>query len=108
MDMQNNTLITLCCEMYEQGMLKIRITERLGKHRETIHIWVKGIQRYGLMDFLDRYRQAKKEERKRRQVNPILKRWRGESAKQNLSLAELVGDLFRRVTFSDHLYPPFT
>ncbi len=27
------------------------------------------------MDFLDRYRQAKKGERQRRQVNPILKRW---------------------------------
>ncbi len=108
MDVLNETIITLGWELYEQGMPKVQIAKRLGRHRETIHIWVKGIQRYGLIDFLDRYRQAKKEERKRRQVNPILKRWRGESAKQNLSLAELVGDLFRRVTFSDHLYPPFT
>ena len=75
MDMLNETLITLCWELYEQGIPKSRIAQRLGKHRETIHIWIKGVQKYGLMDFLDRYRQAKKGERKRRQIDPIVKRW---------------------------------
>ena len=55
-------------------MPKARIAERLGKHRETIHIWIKNIERYGLLDFLDRYQQAKKGERKRRQVDPMTKR----------------------------------
>ena len=75
MDMQNSTLITLCWELYEQGMPKTRIAERLGKHRETIHIWIKNVERYGLLPFLERYEQAKKGERKRRQVDPIVKRF---------------------------------
>ena len=74
MDMQNSTLITLCWELHEQGIPKIRIAQRLGKHRETIHIWLKSIEHYGLLGFLDSYEQAKKGERKRRQVDPIVKR----------------------------------
>ena len=74
MDMQNNTLITLCWELYEQGIPKARIAARLGKHRETVHLWIKGIQRHGLMGFLDRYEQAKKGERRSRQVDPMAKR----------------------------------
>ena len=59
-------------------MPKTRIAERLGKHRETLHIWIKSIERYGLPGFLDKYEQAKKGERTRRQVDPIVKRlvWR--------------------------------
>jgi transposase InsO family protein len=75
MDMQNATLITLCWELYEQGLAKTRIAARLGKHRETVHLWIRGIEKYGLMPFLDRYEQAKKGERRSRQVDPILKRW---------------------------------
>ncbi len=74
MDMQNTTLITLCWELYELGMPKVRIAARLGKHRETVHLWVKGIKKYGLIPFLDRYEQAKKGERRSRQVDPIVKR----------------------------------
>ena len=55
-------------------MAKTRIARRLGKHRETVHIWIKNIKRYGLLAFLDRYEQAKKGVRKRRQVDPIVKR----------------------------------
>jgi len=74
MDMQNSTLITLCWELHKQGIPKTRIAQRLGKHRETIHIWIKNIERYGLWGFLDKYEQAKKGKRKRRQVDPIVKR----------------------------------
>ncbi len=74
MDMQNSTLITLCWELYEHGIPKVRIAARLGKHRETVHLWVKGIQKHGLVPFLDRYEQAKKGERRSRQVDPIVKR----------------------------------
>ena len=72
--MTNETLIVLCWELYEQGIPKIRIAKRLGKHRETIHIWIKGIWELGLLGFLDKYRLAKKGERRRRQVSPIVKR----------------------------------
>jgi len=75
MDMLSETLITLCWELYEQGIPKSHIARKLGKHRETIHIWIKRIQQSGLLNFLDKYRQAKKGERKKRQVNPLLKRW---------------------------------
>ena len=75
MDMQNNTLITLCWELYEQGIPKTRMATRLGKHRETIHLWIKAIRRYGLLDFLDRYEQAKKGARRSRQVDGLVKRW---------------------------------
>ncbi len=75
MDMTNETLIVLCWELYEQGVPKIRIGERLGKHRETIHLWIRSINTEGLLGFLDKYKQAKKGERRERQVDPIAKRW---------------------------------
>ena len=75
MDMTNEALIVLCWELYEQGMAKSRIAQRLGKHRETIHLWIRGIKELGLLGFLDKYKLAKKGERRRRQVDPIIKRW---------------------------------
>jgi transposase len=74
MDMQNSTLITLCWELYEQGVSKTHIAKRLGKHRETVHIWIKNVETYGLLNFLDKYEQSKKCERRSRQVDPIVKR----------------------------------
>ena len=74
MDMQNTTLITLCWELYQQGIPKSRIALRLGKHRETIHLWLKAVEQFGLMGFLDSYEQAKKGQRKCRQVDALVKR----------------------------------
>ena len=73
--MLNETLITLCGELYQEGLAKSHIAQRLGKNRETIHIWIRGIERYGLIGFLDGYRQAKKGERAKRKANPLVKRW---------------------------------
>ena len=75
MDMQNSTLITLCWELPEQRIPKTHIAKRLGKHRETIGLWIKAIEEYELQGFLAKHQQAKKGERKRRQVDPIVKRW---------------------------------
>jgi transposase InsO family protein len=75
MDMLNETLITLCSELYGQGIPKSHIAQRLGKNRETIHIWIRGIEQYGLLEFLERYRQAKKGERAKRKANLLVKRW---------------------------------
>lgn len=72
--MTNTALIVLCWELYEQGMPQTHIAQRLGKHRETIGIWIRNIKEHGLLDFLDGYQQAKKGERKRRQVDPVMKR----------------------------------
>lgn len=75
MDMTNLTLIALAWELHEQGVPKIHIAQKLGKHRETIILWIQGIETYGLLGFLDRYSKAKKVPRMHRQVDPILKRW---------------------------------
>ena len=74
MDMTNEILIVMCWELYEEGVSKSRIAQRLGKHRETIHLWIKGIKGSGLLGFLNKYRQAKKGARKKRQVDPLVKR----------------------------------
>ena len=75
MDMQNITKITLAGELSEQGLLQGAIAKRLEVNRDTIRLWLKGIREYGLVSFLDRYTNAKKGERKRRQVDPVMKRW---------------------------------
>lgn len=75
MDMTNQTLITLAWELHEQGVPKIHIAQKLGKHRETIILWIQDIEKYGLLGFLDRYEHAKQGTRIGRQVDPILKRW---------------------------------
>ncbi|MBU1000742.1 integrase core domain-containing protein [Patescibacteria group bacterium] len=73
--MQNITKITLSWELYETGIPKTHIASRLEVNRDTIRLWIKGIERLGLLGFLDSYIQAKKGQRVKRQVNPILKRW---------------------------------
>ena len=75
MDMNTLTLITLAWELHQQGIPKQHIAGRLGKHRETIILWIQGIEQYGLLGFFDRYEKAKKGPRIHRQVDPILKRW---------------------------------
>jgi len=106
MDMTNAGLITICCELYEQGIPKSHIAHRLGKHRETVHLWIKGIKRYGLIDFLDRYHQAKKGERKRRQVNPILKRWVWEIREREFNCCGQKIQYFLKLEHQAHLSVP--
>jgi len=61
MDMLNLTLITLAWELYQQGVPKSHIAKGLGKNRETVHLWLKGIEAEG--------------PRPKRQVDPLVKRW---------------------------------
>jgi len=75
MDMLNISQITLAWELYTHGVPKSRIAADLGKTRETIHLWIKGIQKYALMGFLDRYEQAKKGCRTPRKADPVVKDW---------------------------------
>lgn len=74
MNVLNVTKITLAWELFEAGVLKAHMAQELKVHRETVHLWIKGIQEYGLLGFLDKYITAKKGERVKRQVDPILKR----------------------------------
>ena len=75
MDMTSETLVVLCWELHGHRMAQNQIAQRLGKHHETIHLWFRGIQELGLLGFLDKNRLAKKGEPKRRQVDPIVKRY---------------------------------
>ncbi len=106
MDVLNETMITLCWELYEQSLPKTQIAKRLGKHRETVHLWIKGVQKHGLMDFLDRYRQAKKGERQCRQVNPILKRWVWEIREREFDCCGQKIQYFLKLEHNEHLSVP--
>ena len=77
MEVQQLTKITLAWELYEQGVAKQHIAKQLQVHRETIHLWITGIQEHAqqLPGFLEHYQNAKKGQRPRRQVDPLLKRW---------------------------------
>lgn len=75
MDMLNITKIALAWELHGAGLPKSHIASKIGVGRETVHLWIKGISEYGLVEFLDRYSQAKKGQRIKRQIDPILKRW---------------------------------
>lgn len=74
MDMQTLTHITLAFELAEQGLSHTKIAAHLGRHRETIGLWLKGIASYGLSGFLECHTQAKKGPRRARQVSATIKR----------------------------------
>lgn len=73
--LKNTSKIILAWELFEAGVPRTHIAERLELNRDTIRLWINGIKTHGLLAFLDNYAQAKKGERPKRQVDPILKRW---------------------------------
>lgn len=80
MEMNQITKITLAWELFEQQVPKNHIAQKLQVHRETIGLWIKGIQDspVGLPGFIDKYLQAKKGERAQRKLDGLLKNkiWR--------------------------------
>ena len=74
MDMQTLTHMTLAYELAEQGLSHTKIAAHVGRHRETIGLWLKGIAIYGLSGFLERHTHAKKGPRRARQVPARIKR----------------------------------
>mgnify|MGYP001587435119 FL=1 len=76
MNVNQLTKITIAWELFEQKVPKAHIAEQLKVHRETIHLWITGIQenQKGLLGFLEQYIHAKKGERIGRQTDAILKR----------------------------------
>lgn len=61
-------------ELHEQGVSNIKIAQHLGKHRETIGIWINRIEWIGLKGFLEKYENCKKGTRISRQTDPAIKR----------------------------------
>ena len=74
MDMHTLTQLTLAFELAEQGLSHTTIAAHLGRHRETIGLWLKGMATYGLVGYLERYTQAKAGPRRARQVPATIKR----------------------------------
>ncbi|GEM_PF-318187 len=65
--------IALAWELYQQRMPKVDIAKVVGVHRETIGIWIVGIEKVGIQGYIERYLNAKKGERKKRGVDGLLK-----------------------------------
>ncbi len=67
--MEKITEITLAWELFGQGVPKAHIAKHLGRNRETVILWLQGIEEHGLATFLERYQKAKKQPRLPRQVS---------------------------------------
>ena len=78
--MNKLTKIALAWELYEQQVPKIHIAQRLDIHRETVGLWISGIENnpLGLTGFIDNYLSSKKGERSKRKLDGLLKNqiWR--------------------------------
>ena len=68
MDMQTLTQMTLAFELAEQVLCHTKIAAYLGRHRETIGLWLKGICTCGFSGFLERHTPAKTGPRRACQV----------------------------------------
>lgn len=75
MEMNKSTEVVLAWELYEQGMSKSAISRQLGRHRETVILWIQGIERSGLKGYLDKAHRACKVPRPSRQVDALVKRY---------------------------------
>ncbi|PIY94672.1 MAG: hypothetical protein COY68_02240 [Candidatus Levybacteria bacterium CG_4_10_14_0_8_um_filter_35_23] len=73
MEVNQLTKITLAGELFEQAVPKTHIANQLGVNRETVHVWIKGIQELGLLEFLEQYVNAKKGVRSKRKIDGLLK-----------------------------------
>ena len=73
MEVLNLTKITMAWELFEQGVPKAHIAKQLEVNRETVHLWICGIQSEGLLAFLESYINSKKGERLKRKIDGLLK-----------------------------------
>lgn len=73
MEVLNLTKITIAWELFEQGFPKAHIAKQLEVNRETIHLWIRGIQKEGLLNFFESYTNAKRGERLKRKIDGLLK-----------------------------------
>lgn len=72
--MENTTKIITAWELHQQEIPNNHIAKHLSLHREIIGLWIKKIEKYGIEDFLQKYLQAKKGERSKKQLDPVVKR----------------------------------
>ncbi len=72
--MEKTTEIVLAQELFEPGLSKSARARRLGRDRETVRLWLSGVQEHGQKAFLDKTAVACKVPRPSRQVDAIVKR----------------------------------
>ena len=74
MDVNQIAKITLALELFEQGISKTHISQRVGIGRATLYRWLSGIQSAGDLEiFLDQYLSSKKGQREKRKIDGLLK-----------------------------------
>lgn len=66
--MEKITETTLAWDLFGQGVPKARIAQHLGRSRETIIVWLRGVEQHGLAAFLRQHQAACKHPRPARQV----------------------------------------
>ena len=69
-------------------------------------MWIKGVAKTGLIGFLDQYQKAKKGERKKRQVDAIVKRWVWEIREREYDCCGQKIQYFLALEHSIHLSVP--
>jgi|SRR3954469_15041078 transposase len=75
MDVLNITKISLCFELFEQGVPQSHIANQLGVDRVTVYRWISGIKKAAEPElFLDQYISSKKGPRTKRKVDGLLKK----------------------------------
>ena len=75
MEVNQVTKITICQELFEAGISKSHIAEKLQVNRETVRIWIRGTQESGLSGFIENYLNCKKGERTKRKIDAQIKNW---------------------------------
>ncbi len=75
MEMEKATEIVLAQELFEQSLSKSAIGRRLGRDRETIRLWLRGVEECGQKAFLDKSTAACRVPRPSRQVDALVKLW---------------------------------
>jgi len=73
--MEKATEIVLARELSEQGLSKSAIARQLGRDRETIRFWLRGVERVGVKSLVDHNAAACKVSRPSRQIDALVKIW---------------------------------
>lgn len=99
MEVNQITKITICQELFEAGLPKSHIADKLGVNRETVRIWLKGIENLGLVTFTEEYLNSKKGEREKRKIDPLIKTWIWNLRDEN---KDCCGQKIRKYLFDEH------
>ena len=99
MEANQITKITVCQELFEAGLPKSHIADKLDVNRETVRIWLRGIDEFGLGEFTESYLNCKKGERTKRKIDPQIKVWIWEEREEN---NDCCGQKIRKYLFDEH------